>query len=119
MSPQKTMSNKESSEFGKGLCYCLGLFLAHQEGLQRWIKDWEKMRSMQPKNSDLFKEGDAVEMFFNYAADHFFEIQDGAAPKHLRKRVKILKEKCLGWRLSIDCKNPIRKDDETVLHSKS
>ena len=38
------------SEFGKGLCYCIGLFLAHVEILPQTLKLYEEMRK---KNPDL------------------------------------------------------------------
>jgi len=109
------MTKKESSEFGKGLCYCLGLFLGHQEGIQRWTESWKEMKSKQPKDSDLFEENDAIGMWFYGASDHFFEIQVDSAPKHLRKRVRVLKKKCLGWRMTIGSKKPTKEDAQWAL----
>ena len=56
------------SEFGKGLCYCIGLFLAHAE---REVKT----------------ERDAG-LWFNAASDHLIELQVEDAPKSVRNRLK-------------------------------
>jgi len=79
------MTDSESG-FGKGLCYCLGLFLGHQEGLNRWIENWKEMRSKHKDEPNLFKESGAVEMWFNCAADHFYDMQEDSAPGHLKRR---------------------------------
>jgi len=67
------------SEFGKGLCYCLGLFLSHAErnrhsGLEKYV---------------------GFELWFNAASDHLFDLQIDSAPKHLRKRMDRFRTKCI------------------------
>ncbi len=77
-----------SSEFGKGLCYCLGLFLAHAEGW-RW-----KDKKISENLIDSY-----AGMWFMAASDHLYDIQIDYAPKHLRKRIKRFSDKSINWRL--------------------
>lgn len=74
---------KETSEFGKGLVYCLGLFLAHAEKLNAHY-DGGYAR----KNPYLW---------FNGASDHLYELMTDLAPEHLRQRCAILQARCLEW----------------------
>lgn len=76
------------SEFGKGLTYCLGLFLAHAE---RYTHTKETY-----KQSGI--DHDPAGVWFNSAGDHLFEIQWEQAPRHLRKRIKRFADKCITWR---------------------
>lgn len=82
----------EDSGFGKGLCYCLGLFLAHAEmaniykesqqrlGITRWPTIW-----------------------FNSAGDHMFELEiPGFLTVEVRNRLSDLQSKSLHWRCSGD-----------------
>lgn len=71
------------SEFGKDLTYCLGLFLSHAE-------------------REIFRVGDKEDfsLWFNGAADHFFEMDiPEKFPDELKNRLKVLRDKCLLWRL--------------------
>ncbi len=87
------------SEFGKGLTYCLGLFLAHAK--------------MEPfKHSDGSTD---YELWFNGATDHLFEIE--VLPrrffrrgKKLRKRLGIFQNKCLHWRLTLEERAATKED---------
>lgn len=80
------------SEFGKGLCYCLGLFLAHAEKWREIEKVYEKIGSH-----------DWPEMWFNDAAAHLYELQIPATlPALLQARLAKLKTKGLHWRLSMN-----------------
>ncbi len=96
------------SEFGKGLCYNLGLFLVHVGNLTETLKVYKDMRE---KNPDSFSEESAVEIWFNGAADHMYELQWEQAPKHLQKRCKELQAKCLNWRLSLGRKSKPKLDN--------
>lgn len=72
------------SEFGKGLTYCLGLFLAHAERL----KD-KKVKEILGESEDLW---------FNGASDHLYELQiPENLPADLSNRLAILRDKCLEW----------------------
>jgi len=67
----------EKSDFGKGLTYCLGLFLAHEE---RGIGD------------------DRAEIWFNGASDHLYELQiSDSLPDTLKSRLEAFKD------LVLDC----------------
>ena len=78
------------SEFGKGLCYCIGLFLAHAE---REVKT----------------ERDAG-LWFNAASDHLIELQVEDAPKSVRNRLKEFAEKCLNFGHGSDMYEATKKD---------
>ena len=99
---------KRKSEFGMGLCYSLGLFLEHSMRLYKFIEDWEKMRKLHPNN---FSESSAISLWMNGAGDHFYELQTEQAPKHLRKRCRVLQSKCLHWRLHTSEKDPLTTDN--------
>ena len=80
------MTEENKSEFGAGLTYCIGLFLAHAER----------------KLSNSIDEKGAVEMWFNGAADHLFDLQvpeKPILPKDLRDEITEWQRKCLEWRL--------------------
>lgn len=70
----------ETSEFGKGTVYCLGLFLAHA-------------------GSFLFCKQDInSSTWFNGASDHLYDLvipED--FPSELKQRLKILQDKSLAW----------------------
>ena len=89
----KTEDYVIESEFGKGLCYCLGLFLAHADRGER--------------------DGSCIgcaEMWFNGAADHLFELQAESAPPEIRGRVSEFQDKCLAWRLCFDGPEATKED---------
>ena len=72
----------EGSEFGKGLTYCLGLFLCHAER-KRIIPDEER--------SDL-----EAELWFNAASDHLYELQiPDNLPELLKERLSKLKAEAI------------------------
>ncbi len=94
------MSDK--SEFGKGLCYCLGLFLAHAEGIRRYK---EKFESIPQSTMNI------GEMWFNGAADHLFDFMPEQAPEHMQQRCRDFQSKCIGWRLCMNGENEATEDD--------
>lgn len=81
------MINK-TSEFGRGLCYCLGLFLAHKERITSELKTYENREKTR-----------AYEMWFYSACDHLYELKIPRSPKILRERLSIFKTRCLGLRM--------------------
>jgi len=91
------------SEFGKGLTYNLGLFLAHQmqnNGFPPEIKKHLRVSS-----------------WFNGASDHLFELQWQQAPTEiLKEKCKRLQDKCLKWRLPLSDKEPANQDREWALN---
>ena len=67
---------EEGSEFGKGMTYCLGNFLAHE-----WLH--------RPKGDDKNKELYPASSWFNAATDHLYEIEiPKALPEGLKERIK-------------------------------
>ena len=90
-----------TSEFGKGLTYCLALFLCHSE------RDY------------LITEDDIAKgiinkphMWFYGAADHLYDLQIPAnLPKDLKKRLKEFKSKVLSWRLPFNAAKNATKED--------
>ncbi|MCK4259904.1 MAG: hypothetical protein KAX49_13060 [Halanaerobiales bacterium] len=69
------------SEFGKGLSYCLSLFLAH-EFLHSEIRS---------KNDKIFNS-----IWFNGASDHLYDLViPESLPKTLQRRLKKFRGKCL------------------------
>lgn len=89
---------KQNSEFGKGLTYCLGLFLCHSERDYLITEnDKEKMIINKPH------------MWFYGASDHLFDLQiPKTLPKVLQKRLKEFQRKCLIWRL------PMMQEDKAT-----
>lgn len=92
------MSKKES-EFGKGFLYNIGLFLAHQDRIERDIRAHEEM-GMRER---------AFQMWFYAAADHMIEFQPESAPtKELVERCSFFQQRCLDLRL------PSMRDDQAT-----
>lgn len=80
-------TERTDSKFGRGLCYCLGLFLCHSEREYR-----------NKKMADIIGEAEAIELWFNAASDHLYEIEiPESLPIELRERITTLKDKCLSW----------------------
>ena len=91
------------SEFGKGLTYCLALFLCHSERTEMHTKDM-------PKKLDIDEEHRCArnsEMWFNGASDHLYDLQiPKTLPETLQKRLKKLQDKAINWGhgFESDCK---------------
>jgi hypothetical protein len=87
----------KKSEFGQGLTYCLGLFLAHEE---RYINDKRMYESSGIETHS------AVAIWFYGAGDHLFDmvIPDNLS-NNLKKRLSKFQNKVLEWRLPMDKKN--------------
>lgn len=80
---------KTDSDFGKGLTYCLGLFLAHAE---RYSRDGEN-----ESIKDILKNS-WPRLWFNAASDHLYELViPGALPEELKTRLATLQSKALHW----------------------
>jgi hypothetical protein len=76
------------SEFGAGLSYCLGLFLAHAERYKSEIEmDFRREHGM---TSNLGWQ------WFNASSDHLFDlIIPASLPKSLKRRLKRFQSYCL------------------------
>lgn len=78
------------SEFGKGLTYCIGLFLAHTERHEYYKNAF---------NKDKVNSLDATSLWFNTAADHLYELNvPDDFPQALTKRILKFQSKCFAWR---------------------
>jgi len=95
------MSNKKKSEFGKGLCYSLGLFLAHAGRISSDLKAYKSIGN----------EGRAYSMWFYAAADHLFDFQPKYAPKGLIRRCKSFQDRVLSLRLPMPGEPQATEDD--------
>ena len=90
------------SEFGKGLCYNLGLFLAHADRITKDLEVYKVIKD-EPR---------AYSMWFYGSADHLYEFQWKQAPtKALQTRCKKFQSKVLGWRMPMNPKNNAKKKD--------
>lgn len=79
-----TETIEHESDFGKGLVYCLGLFLCHSE----------REYGLREQDKRLFK----VDTWFNGASDHFYDMEiPNSLPESLRSRLTELRDKCLSW----------------------
>ena len=107
-----------TSDFGKGLTYNLGLFLAHEERIKDCLTGEKSIESaMKEKYPDWDIEEHASEMWFNAAGDHLFELEiPENYPDDLKKRLKIFQNKVLSWRCVFGkAKHPVLKDVEWSL----
>lgn len=73
--------SKMESEFGKGQCYCLGLFLAHAK------------RKRIERNPEIW--------FYN-ASEHLFELQTSGVSKKTSKRLEDFQNKVIGFHDEVD-----------------
>ena len=89
------------SEFGKGLVYCLGLFLCHSE------RDY--LITEQDKEKGIIN---TPHMWFYAAADHINEltIPQTISPK-LRKRLIQFQHKVMHWRLPFGTRKNATEED--------
>lgn len=77
----------KTSEFGKGLAYCLGLFLAHQDNFR------DKRKAIRNATNNLMGM-----IWFNAASDHLYELQiPNNYPKHLGERLSRFRDKVLNF----------------------
>ena len=74
-------TEEDDSEFGKGLTYCIGLFLAHEAMHRAGLK---------------LKDGWDANLWFNGASDHLYELQiPESYPDELKGRLLSFKERVL------------------------
>ena len=109
-------SKKETktTEFGMGLCYCLGLFLAHAERSSMYENKKAEEESEKRMNKLGKVEGYSfiADIWFNAASDHLYELQiPKNLPEDLKKRLEILRAKVIHFGHGF-C-NDSRKEDKT------
>lgn len=84
------------SDFGKGLTYNLGLFLAHAERYDKKYKETD---------------GDWPSYWFYAAGDHLFDLEIPSKFKpYLRKRIEVFQAKVISFRNSLLEKNATEDD---------
>jgi hypothetical protein len=89
----------EESDFGKGLAYCLGLFLAHQGELRAG-----RFGSLEPIR--------ARRLWFYGAADHIHELQiDHAPTEEIKIRLMFFVNKLQKWRLPLESSDYASTED--------
>lgn len=82
--------NENESEFGRGLTYCLGLFLAHAEREVN-VEVYKKIFKEEAEN-------EAAMIWFSGASDHLYDLQiPKTLPEELQKRLNELQEKAIEW----------------------
>ena len=91
------------SEFGKGLSYCLALFLCHSERTpwgrsKEGVKVEDDMDKRMRKDIKNKKYSFSTEMWFNGASDHLYELEISVKlPKTLQMRLKRFQSKVIHW----------------------
>ena len=115
----KIQADETRSEFGKGLAYCLGLFLAHADRFRS-----EKQTYKQLDREAVAKELHATytvveaERWFRGASEHLYGLQVTAAPRVLRKRLATFRDKCVSWGRGFEPNRrsaPAKKDFEWAI----
>lgn len=102
------------SEFGKGFIYNLILFSKHWWKCYNDIENYEKMAEEHP---DLYNEEDALEMWFNGASDHLYELQIPKKweSKEIGRLAKWIQDKGLYWGHGFKTK-PTKKDFDMIFN---
>ena len=102
-------SEEPNSEFGKGLSYCLALFLCHSERKETYSKEMGRRLSYNKEKRDNMN----AELWFYDAADHLYDMQiPNTLPIALRVRLFRFREKVMGWRM------PINEESESTKENK-
>jgi len=72
------------SEFGKGLCYCLALFLCHSERMGIVLENSEDSGSY------------SVSLWFNAASDHLYDLEiPSTLSRSLQRRLKAFQKRVI------------------------
>lgn len=93
MTIPSNIKGKAETEFGRGLIICLIKFAEHAE---KWFKQKESYHVMAQKSPDLWTESSAVEMFFNAASDHLYDIMVPAQWKGTEIETRVLELQSFG-----------------------
>lgn len=102
---------KEKSEFGKGLSYCLALFLCHSERVEMYTPEMAKKLGY----SDEHIEKRNAEMWFNGASDHLYDLEiPDKLTISLQNRLKEFQEKVLAWGHGLQS-NATKEDKEWAI----
>jgi len=94
----KIQVDETRSEFGKGLAYCLGLFLAHADRFRSEKQTYKHLdRAAVAKELHATYSMIEAERWFSGASVHLNGLQVTVAPKVLRKRLATFRDKCVSW----------------------
>ena len=111
--------DETNSEFGKGLAYCLGLFLAHADRFRDEKQTYKHLnRAAVEKELHATYTTIEAERWFSGASEHLYGLQVTHAPKVLQKRLTSFREKCVTWGrgFELDRKStPTKKDFEWAI----
>ena len=111
----KTKVNETRSEYGKGLAYCLGLFLAHADRFRSEKQTYKHSNQAVAKELHATYSTIEVERWFSGASEHLYGLQITNAPKVLRKRLTTFRDKCVIWGRGLELVRkgtPTKKDFE-------
>ena len=107
----------QKSEFGKGLTYCLGLFLCHSErdlfgsakgGGKKYEEEMDKRMVGNNSKKDYSY---STELWFNGASDHLYDLQiPEELPIPLKKRLAQFQNKIINWGHGFHC--DVTKEDK-------
>ena len=99
----------QKSEFGKGLTYCLGLFLCHSERDYVVRDGFAKTK----EDKECLEIITRPAMWFYGAADHLFGLQiPETLSESLQKRLRKFRAKVLSQRLPMDPKDNATEKDK-------
>jgi len=108
------------SEYGRGLAYCLGLFLAHADR----VRSEKQTYKHSDREGTIAKELDAtystveLERWFSGASEHLYGLKVKAAPEDLQERLTEFRDKCVSWGQGFELKRrsaPTRRDVEWAI----
>jgi hypothetical protein len=109
----KLEGDQRESEFGKGLTYCIGMFLAHEWDYHRMVD--REIKREQKGHSPVVS---APVMWFNGASDHLYDlVVPGQFPDRLKRRLSKFRSFCIdkGHGFGMDYKTVKPKDVEWAL----
>lgn len=94
---------EHESDFGQGCCYNLGLFIAHQYNAVMMEQQYAAI------NKQAGLDMNWCEMWFNGAADHFYDLViPNEYPEELKDRLRILQSMSIHWRMPLDGDKPTK-----------
>jgi len=95
----KTQVDETRSEYGKGLAYSIGLFLAHADRLRSEKQTYKHSEQETTLARELDATYGVVELgrWFAGATEHLHELQIAVGPPGLRNRLRNFRDRCLAW----------------------
>ena len=95
------------SEFGRGITYCLGLFLCHVPGGATY--DSIAFSEFEPGSDDELKQKLLYSSWFYGAADHLYEIDTEGCSDEINSKIEELREFAFSKRRGIGTKEDVFK----------